>query len=169
MNPPSTWGRNWNTLSTLQFTTNNNIRHIFEDEAFLSGVDILPLKTLQCTTNKNITHLLGNEAFLNVMSERTCKNTGGGTEKAVHRSSKPDNVTKATKEKKSKVLSKEEEDDKDVEKTYSCTICFEQNKQWMSLNCGHVLCGDCLDSIRNANNQCPHCRQTIVSFCKIFL
>jgi hypothetical protein len=40
----------------------------------------------------------------------------------------------------------------------TCSICFEENKPEIKLNCGHSFCNDCTNRWLITNPTCPNCR-----------
>ena len=46
-----------------------------------------------------------------------------------------------------------------------CDICYEYKKEIVDTGCEnkHQICKDCLDKIKQKNNQCPFCREKLIS------
>lgn len=55
------------------------------------------------------------------------------------------------------------------ERRLDCSICTASINQMQALNCGHVICSDCVRQIRASTNRCPMCKGRITSAKDIFL
>lgn len=69
---------------------------------------------------------------------------------------------KATPEKKSKGAAKGKKPEEKVEKI-ECPICLEEKKYCVLTMCGHQFCGKCLAKHVEKKNDCPVCKQKIIS------
>ena len=58
----------------------------------------------------------------------------------------------------------------DIPESERCEICFEKRKNTHVINpCGHTnVCKDCLNKVKQLNNQCPICRNEIISIIKLY-
>lgn len=56
---------------------------------------------------------------------------------------------------------------------YNCKICYNNKINYALHPCGHTLCLNCSETIKktypNGINSCPFCKQSIISYNKIFL
>lgn len=48
---------------------------------------------------------------------------------------------------------------------YKCIICLEVRETHHTLNCGHIFCGNCVNTI---SEKCPSCRATITTRLKLY-
>ncbi len=53
--------------------------------------------------------------------------------------------------------------------TNLCQICLSSEFQKNAMNCGHVICKKCLETIQTKDNKCPFCKVDITSSINLFI
>ena len=53
--------------------------------------------------------------------------------------------------------------------TYACPICFQNERNYVIVNCGHGMCEDCCKKSIERRHRCPICRGPASKLLKIFV